>query len=115
MMIFNTAKVLANMFEMVPLINSIKDKLVDIKSISSVTLNRMKDAFTTYLEEVFGLKDYSEYNETFSGVMSLLVDIRKDAKSKKDFATSDKIRKQLAGLGINMKDEKDGSISWGSK
>ncbi len=112
---FNTAKVLANMFEIVPLINSIKDKLVDVTSISSATLSRLKDAFTIYLEAVFGLKDYSEYNETFSGVMSLLIDIRKDAKSKKDFATSDKIRKQLAELGINMKDEKDGAISWGSK
>ncbi len=109
---FNTAKVLANMFEMVPLINSIKDRLVEINSVSSVTLNRMKESFTIYLTEVFGLKDYSEYNETLSGVMSLLIDIRKDAKSKKDFATSDKIRKQLTELGINMKDEKDGSISW---
>lgn len=109
---FNTAKVLANMFEMVPLVNSIKDKLVEMNSISSGTLNRMKDSFTIYLEEVFGLKDYAEYDETLSGVMSLLIDIRKDAKSKKDFATSDKIRKQLADLGINMKDEKGGSISW---
>ncbi len=112
---FNTAKVLANMFEMVHLVNSIKDKLVEISSISSATLHRMKESITVYLEEIFGLNDYSEYNETFSGVMSLLVDIRKDAKSKKDFVTSDKIRMQLAGLGINMKDEKDGSISWGSK
>ncbi|MEO8568963.1 MAG: cysteine--tRNA ligase [Ginsengibacter sp.] len=112
---FNTAKVLANMFEMVPLINSIKDKLVETNTISSATLHRMKESITVYLEEIFGLNDYSEYNETFSGVMSLLVDIRKDAKSKKDFVTSDKIRMQLAGLGINMKDEKDGSISWGSK
>ena len=112
---FNTAKVLANMFEMVHIINSFKDKLVEINSISSATLNRMMEAFTVYLEEIFGLKDSSEYNETLSGVMNLLIDIRKDAKSKKDFVTSDKIRKQLAALGINMKDEKDGSISWGSK
>lgn len=111
---FNTAKVLANMFEMVPIINSIKDGLVEKSSISSATLNRMKESFTAYLEEVFGLKDYSEYNETLSGVMNLLVDIRKEAKSKKDFATSDKIRKQLGELGIKMKDEKDGSISWSS-
>ncbi len=111
----NTAKVLANMFEIVPLVNSIKDGLVNINLISSSTLRRMKESFTIYLEEVFGLKDYSEYNETLSGVMNLLIDIRKDAKSKKDFVTSDKIRKQLTELGINMKDEKDGSISWLSK
>ncbi len=112
---FNTAKVLANMFEIVPLINSIKDKLVDINTVSSATVNRMKESFIIYIEQIFGLKDYSDYTETLSGVMDLLIDIRKEAKTKKDFATSDKIRKQLAELGINMKDEKDGSISWVSK
>ncbi|MEP7251434.1 MAG: cysteine--tRNA ligase [Ginsengibacter sp.] len=110
---FNTAKVLANMFEIVPVINSLKDKLIDLQSLSSATLNRLKDSFAVYLQDIFGLKDMSEQNDMLSGVMKLLVDIRKEAKSKKDFVTSDKIRKQLAELGINMKDEKDGTISWG--
>jgi cysteinyl-tRNA synthetase len=109
---FNTAKVLANMFEIVPVINSIKDGLIDVKSISSSTLNRMKEVFTIYLENILGLKSISENTETFNGVMQLLADIRKEAKSKRDFSTSDKIRKQLGELGIEMKDEKDGSISW---
>jgi cysteinyl-tRNA synthetase len=44
--------------------------------------------------------------------MDLLIQIRKEAKSKKDFFTSDKITNQLAELGIEMKDEKDGNMSW---
>jgi cysteinyl-tRNA synthetase len=44
--------------------------------------------------------------------MQLLIDIRMEAKNKKDFATSDKIRNQLAQLGISLKDEKGGEISW---
>jgi cysteinyl-tRNA synthetase len=44
--------------------------------------------------------------------MQLLIDIRKEAKSKKDYATSDKIRNQLLTLGIALKDEKDGGMSW---
>ena len=44
--------------------------------------------------------------------MELLIDIRKEAKGKKDFATSDKIRNQLTRLGISLKDEKDGGMSW---
>jgi cysteinyl-tRNA synthetase len=44
--------------------------------------------------------------------MSLLIDIRKEAKQKKDYATSDKIRNQLQQLGILLKDEKDGSMSY---
>ena len=34
------------------------------------------------------------------------------AKNKKDFAISDKIRNQLQQLGILLKDEKDGGMSW---
>jgi cysteinyl-tRNA synthetase len=112
---FNTAKVLANLFEIVPVINSIKDGLILQESISSVTLRRMKENFKIYLEEILGLKDDAETGEQFIGVMDLLVEIRKEAKSKKDFFTSDKIRKQLADLGIEMKDEKDGEISWTRK
>ena len=112
---FNTAKVLANMFEIVPVINSLKDGLIASESISSGTLHRMKESFSVYLEEILGLKNESETSEQFNGVMALLVEIRKDAKLKKDFFTSDKIRNQLASLGIEMKDEKDGKISWGKK
>lgn len=111
---FNTAKVLANMFEIVPVINSLKDGIIETGSVSSSTLNRMKEVFTIYLENILGLQSISQNNETLTGVMQLLVDIRKEAKSKKDFSTSDKIRNQLAELGIEMKDEKDGSISWSS-
>jgi len=42
----------------------------------------------------------------------LLIEIRKDAKIKKDYVTSDKIRNQLLQLGIVLKDEKDGGISY---
>ncbi len=111
---FNTAKVLANMFEIVPVINSLKDGIIEKNSISSATLNRMKDGFKNYIEHILGLQSLSQNNETLSGVMQLLADIRKEARSKKDFSTSDKIRKQLAELGIEMKDEKDGGISWTS-
>ena len=46
------------------------------------------------------------------GVIQLLIDIRKEAKAKKDFATSDKIRNQLLELNIQLKDEKNGEVSW---
>lgn len=109
---FNTAKVLANMFEIVPVINSIKDKLINPNAISSATFKKLKENFTIYLEQILGLKDPTESSAQLSGIMDLLIEIRKEAKSKKDFFTSDKIRKQLAALGIEMKDEKDGMINW---
>jgi cysteinyl-tRNA synthetase len=45
-------------------------------------------------------------------VIDLLIEIRKDAKTRKDFATSDKIRNQLTAMGIQLNDEKDGSMSY---
>jgi cysteinyl-tRNA synthetase len=109
----STAKVLANMFELAPVINSIKDGLIKITAISTATLVKMQTAFKVYLEDIFGLKNMAANNNgALSAVMELLIDIRKEAKSKKDFATSDKIRNQLAGMGIHLKDEKDGGVSW---
>ena len=109
---FNTAKVLANMFEIVPAINSMKDGLIKTDAISAATLKKLKVKFTVYLQDILGLKDPNENSAQLNGIMDLLIQIRKEAKSKKDFFTSDKIRKQLADLGIEMKDEKDGNMSW---
>jgi cysteinyl-tRNA synthetase len=110
---FSTAKVLANMFELVPIINSMKDKTIPVSALSKETFELLGKQFKVYLEDVLGLKSISEDdNEKLRGVMQLLIDIRKEAKGKKDFATSDKIRNQLAQLGILLKDEKDGTMSY---
>ena len=109
---FNTAKVLANFFEMVPIINGIKDGHISSDAISSNTFQLMKTSFKLWLEDILGLKNPKENNETLNNVMELLIDIRKEARINKDFATSDKIRKQLSEAGILLKDEKNGNISW---
>jgi cysteinyl-tRNA synthetase len=110
---FNTAKVLANLFEIVPVINSIKDGHINLSSISSETFNLVKKYFTDFIENILGLQDdnASEHSK-LQGVLDLLIEIRKDARNKKDYATSDKIRNQLQQIGILMKDEKDGKMSY---
>src|SRR6185295_2596933 len=111
---FNTAKVLANMFELVPVINSMKDKTIPVSALSKETFDLLQKQMKIFIEDIFGLKSITGAdNEKLRGVMQLLIDIRKEARSKKDFATSDRIRNQLQQLGILLKDEKDGSISWG--
>ena len=110
---FSTAKVLANMFEMVPVINSMKDKAIPVSALSKETFELLKQQMKVYAEDILGLQSFTEAdNEKLKGVMDLLIDIRKEAKNKKDFITSDKIRNQLSRLGINLKDEKDGGMSW---
>jgi cysteinyl-tRNA synthetase len=110
---FGTARVLANMIELAPMINSMKDKTIDVNSLSRSTFDHLVLKFKVYLEDIFGLKSVMEAdNSKLQSVMQLLIDIRKEARKRKDFVTSDKIRNQLAQLGILIKDEKDGEMSW---
>jgi cysteinyl-tRNA synthetase len=110
---FNTAKVLANLFELVPVINSMKDQLIPVSALSPAVFAQLQHQLPLMVEGILGLKSVTEADNTrLKGVMELLIDIRKEAKSKKDFATSDKIRNQLQALGITLKDEKGGGMSW---
>jgi cysteinyl-tRNA synthetase len=110
---FNTAKALANLFELVSILNSVKDGIISITTLSSKTITRLKTEIKIWLEDVFGLMGVTEAdNEKLQGVMELLIEIRKEAKSRKDFVTSDKIRDQLVAMGIQLKDEKGGGTSW---
>ena len=109
---FNTAKVLANMFELVPVINSMKDGLVKLNALGSKTGRQLQSYFRNYLEKVLGLKSEQQQDDgKLNAVLQLLVDMRKEAKAKKDYATSDRIRNQLMQSGILLKDEKDGGVS----
>ena len=105
--------IITNIFELVPTINSMKDQTVPVSAISSQTFDALHSTLKIWIEDIFGLKGVTEAdNEKLQGVMQLLIDIRKEAKKRKDFATSDMIRNQLAGLGILLKDEKSGDMSW---
>ncbi len=112
---FNTAKVLANMFELVPVINSIKDGIIETDSISSEILQKLKDQFEIYLTQILGLEDELAPDAQLDNIMDLLIEIRKEARDKKDFATSDKIRKKLDAMDIVLNDEKGGKTTWNEK
>lgn len=110
---FNTAKVIASMFEIVPIINSIKhNSQFAADAIKPETFEKLKSYFKIFLEDIFGLKGDGVDNEQLNGVLQLLISIRKEAKTKKDFVTSDTIRNELIKLGVQLKDEKDGSVSY---
>jgi cysteinyl-tRNA synthetase len=110
---FNTAKVLANMFTMVNHINSYRSGAYEKQTMSASALAVLQGAFRTFLEDIFGLRMESGANDDkLNGVLRLIIEIRRDARSRKDFMTSDKIRNALSGIGITLKDEKDGSVSW---
>lgn len=110
---FSTAKVLANIFELVPIINSIKDGITPKGAVSTATLQYLAATLKLWLEDILGLRSVTAADNTkLQQVMELMIDIRKEAKGKKDFATSDQIRDRLAEIGIQLKDEKGGGMSW---
>lgn len=109
----NTAKVIANMFELVPVINSIKDKHIAENALSRSTFDLLKKQMQAFIIDIFGLQtSKADNNDKLDGVLQLLINIRKEAKQRKDFVTSDKIRDELAQLGVQLKDEKDGGMSY---
>lgn len=111
---FNSAMVMANLFELGSKANAFANGQQDIKSISATTLKRMQDTFHIFVEEVLGLKEEEEGGDALDGLMQLLIEIRQSARANKDFATADKIRDQLNELGIVIKDGKDGT-TWSLK
>jgi cysteinyl-tRNA synthetase len=109
----NTAKVVANLFEILPSINSLKDKHITADAVSGTVWATVQKQLKLFVESILGLKvDQGANRQQLNGVVELLIEIRKQAKDNKDFATSDKIRNQLADMGIQLKDEKDGSMSY---
>jgi cysteinyl-tRNA synthetase len=107
---FNSALVIAQLNEMASLINNgyyNSDKKANLRE---YTLNRLKETYNTFLFDILGLKHEEEADNTIlDSVMNIIVEIRKDARNRKDFATSDKIRNALKEKGILLNDGKEGT------
>ncbi len=107
---FNTPILIANLFEAVKYINQIKD---ETEQITKDDLNLLTKTLNEFTFEILGLKDDKENSSTgtdkLSGTVELLIKLRQEARANKDFALSDKIRDELAEVGIQLKDGKDGT------
>jgi len=106
---FNSPILIANLFEAVRIINSVKDGK---EKLTAGDLADMKKLMHTFVFDVLGLTFENENDDgSLAGAMNIILDIRKEAKAKKDFSTSDRIRDELAKINIRIKDEKDG-VTW---
>jgi cysteinyl-tRNA synthetase len=106
---FNTPIALAALFEGVRIINSINDGKDNITEADKTLLQKL---FNEIVVDVLGLKEEEAGNsDKLDGLMNLILEWRKDVRTKKDFAASDKIRDELLKIGIQVKDGKDG-VTW---
>ena len=106
---FNTPILIAHLFEAVKHINLIKE---DKEKITTTDKELLQQTMNDFVFEVLGLEQKTERNQDsnkLQGVVELLIQLRNEARSNKDFATSDKIRDQLADMGIQLKDGKEGT------
>ena len=106
----NTAIALSHLFEAARIINSVH---AGTETISAADLDNLRRFFPLFLFNLLGMREeQAADNGALDGLMQMLLRMRADAKAKKDFATSDRIRDELGALGIRIKDEKDGTTSW---
>jgi len=113
---FNTPRALARLFELVPKSNGLKGGQLSFNDVTEETLNRLKETFTTFIFDIFGLKDETmggsgddNGQNLVNGLMDMILEMRKDARANKDWGTSDKIRDGLKALEIQVKDGKEGA------
>ena len=105
----NSPIVIAHLFEASRLINSVA---AGHDSLTAEDLDELKAAFRLFCFDILGLKAESTSNAereaAFGAAVDMLLAERQKAKANKDWATSDKIRNDLAALGFEIKDGKDG-------
>ncbi|MCB0601430.1 MAG: cysteine--tRNA ligase [Saprospiraceae bacterium] len=107
---FNTPKAMARVFDLVTRINGLKAGHLAIAEVTPETLDRLQKILPDVVFEIFGLKEETGSDDSaLDGVMQLVIDIRRQARTKKDWATADQIRDQLNDLHIQLKDGPEGT------
>jgi cysteinyl-tRNA synthetase len=108
----NSPIAIASLFEGVKMINSVADG----KSMLTIAdRDALKELFHSFVFDIFGFKAENQMesgtSEVLSEVVDLLMKLRAEAKANKDWKTSDKIRNELAIIGFDIKDGKEG-VTW---
>jgi cysteinyl-tRNA synthetase len=107
----NSPIVLSYLFEGVKYINSAND---GTEKLTVADIESLTKLFNTFVFDILGLRDEAANvnDEKLTGdLMKIIIDLRQDAKNKKEWSASDKIRDELKNAGIILKDTKD-SADW---
>ena len=106
----NSPILISHLFTACRTINTLADKK---DTITPEGLAELRRVLATFCFDILGLSaednGNAEREAAFGGAVDLLLEVRDKAKADKDWATSDKIRDNLAALGFLVKDTKDGA------
>ena len=106
---FNTPILIANLFDYVKIINSIKKGTLKI---NIDDLKKLQSIFKTFFVEILGFKPIEEKansKEKINEIMKLILELRSNAKKNKDWDSADLIREKLQKAGIEVKDSRNGT------
>ncbi|MFN5148026.1 MAG: cysteine--tRNA ligase [Flavobacteriia bacterium] len=104
---FNAPMLIANLFEAVRRINLVNDGK---DTLSAADRNLLRSELNGFVMDVLGLQvGVANSDSKLAPVMDLVLELRQQARTNKDWTTSDKIRDGLAAAGIVVKDSKDGT------
>ena len=110
---FNTATTLAVLFEMSSRINDLHSGILKSSELTESDFKKFASTYIMMMEDVLGfLPEQQEGGSHLKGAMDVLISLRKKAKADRNFQLSDKIRDDLKAAGLQLKDGKDGSMSW---
>lgn len=102
---FNTAIAIATLFSFAEKVQAAPEAT---RAVYAAELKKHAEILGLKLEDNRKVLDVN----TAARVVDMMLELRQIARTKKDFSTSDLIRKQLAELNINVMDIAGGSANW---
>ena len=105
----NTPILLSHLFEAARTVNT---AIAGVEKLSKEDIVELDELFELFLHKLLGIEDAKTLKDTsyqaFEKAVDMLLEVRQEAKQKKDWATSDKIRKELTEAGFIIKDTPEG-------
>ena len=117
----NTPQALATIFDQIRETNKFISTNENEFSTIYYEIKKSYDSLKKKIENVFGIvleakntvkEEDGENMELTKKLIELLIKLRSEARSEKNFKLSDEIRDELKALGVEIKDNKDGSTDY---
>ena len=106
----STPIVISHLFDGVRIINTV---LAGNATLSQADLDELRETMRMFMFDILGLVENNQAgdngNEAYAQAIELLLEMRREAKARKDWATSDLIRDRLGEIGFELKDTKEGT------
>jgi cysteinyl-tRNA synthetase len=105
---FNTAKSMGHLFQIARIVNSEPEESPGVAEV----MQAAKEVFDTIGNEIFGIEfETAAPQESMADdLMSLIIELRAQARRDKNWALSDRIRDRLKEIGIILEDRPDGTL-----